>query len=828
MTGDPDGVERRLAADVTVVMSQIQAPTNLLEIAEGARIARLALTAGFVTRSVFDDFDAPAGEDLGNLLVERGFVSAAQLAQLRRTDAFLVFRELDRQHADAICGGSSDTKRLEEARSAQLLAFQKRRAAFSVLAILRKLDALPETAEAVSEEAGFDAFRKRDAQAAAEAIAAGMATRAQAALALTAQQRAFRDRHELIPVREILERLVAVANAREEAAKAVTPSAPPSKDEATVPTEAAAVPVEAAAVQIEDATPSSEDGATPSNDSSAAFDDADESLDDEAGSFDDEAGSFDDAGGQFDDVGEAFDDLNGPFDEDNEPFGDLSGPLDDASGSEASNLHFTFGLEGLVTTVTGSAESPEELVECARERGVVFGLASREAIEAWIEDGCADSFAIARGEAPKPPVDERVEYDFDPDPLGIGAASEDGRIDFSDRGVIPCVAADAVIAIRIPGSPGEPGTNVFGLPIEPRAPRKALFQKGKNVTIEEDGHTMRAAKPGEPICLPDGRISVLNAHAIPGDVGLETGHVTFDGTVNIAGTVQSGFNVTAETVSAGEIMRSVVTSGGDVVVTGGLLGATIKAQGNLRARYLRDCFVEVQGDVVIQTEIVGSTVVCTGVVKSPNGRLLDSEIWARKGIDVKNVGSDATGPCKLVAGIDRLGEARRVGCRQVIEEAGAAVDVARENVVRLEEASKGVAWQIAELAQVADRITMEMREHPEETKRLAGRARMTEKRLDMLFDEQEKADDAVEEAAQQVRACEKALNEACDALAVVEAWLVDEASNARVRIRGSIYEKTSIRGVHAEIVMQHSVRRVMVAEAFREGRGHEMVVRAGK
>ena len=69
---------------------------------------------------------------------------------------------------------------------------------------------------------------------------------------------------------------------------------------------------------------------------------------------------------------------------------------------------------------------------------------------------------------------------------------------------------------------------------------------------------------------------VFSELKIDGDIGLETGHVDFDGFINASGTVQEGYKVHGGKLAAKEIYRAEVEIAGDIVLEGGLIGAKVE------------------------------------------------------------------------------------------------------------------------------------------------------------------------------------------------------------------------------------------------------------
>jgi uncharacterized protein len=68
---------------------------------------------------------------------------------------------------------------------------------------------------------------------------------------------------------------------------------------------------------------------------------------------------------------------------------------------------------------------------------------------------------------------------------------------------------------------------------------------------------------------------------------------------------------------------------GDIVVNGGVIGATIKTDGNVQARHIHDAAIEALGDVVVEKEIIDSRIQIGGACILNSGHILSSSIAAK-------------------------------------------------------------------------------------------------------------------------------------------------------------------------------------------------------
>ncbi|MBU2549733.1 MAG: FapA family protein [Proteobacteria bacterium] len=286
--------------------------------------------------------------------------------------------------------------------------------------------------------------------------------------------------------------------------------------------------------------------------------------------------------------------------------------------------------------------------------GVVFGLIEDEVIEHYLS---SDPFPeapllVAEGQPSAPGRDPGIKYYFETDPFRIGALKEGGGIDFRERGQIPQVKAEDLIAERLPGTSGTSGTDVYGKSIPAPKPKSVALRCGQGASRSEDGTKAYARIDGRPEISADGRLFVHPNLNIAHDVGIETGHVDFSGHIEVGGSVQDGYRVKGGSLQANEILGARIDIEGDVIVFGGIIGGRIKAGGNVRARFIHEANIQTYGDVVAEKEIFHSHIETSGVCIVERGKIIDSDITAKKGIEAVEVGSDGSSPNRLTVGVD--------------------------------------------------------------------------------------------------------------------------------------------------------------------------------
>ncbi|SLM29926.1 hypothetical protein MTBBW1_2030016 [Desulfamplus magnetovallimortis] len=317
---------------------------------------------------------------------------------------------------------------------------------------------------------------------------------------------------------------------------------------------------------------------------------------------------------------------------------------------------------------------------------------------------------IARGLPAKSGKDAVVDYFFDTDYLKIGAKKKDGSIDFMDRGEIPFVSAGDLLAEKTPVEWPTQGVDVHGLPIEAQAVSDIPIRCGKGAAFSEDKLKVVAKAAGEPRVTYDGMISVLMEHKIAGNIGLKTGHVDFEGNIIVSDTVRSGFRVKCATLKAATIESADIETTGDVLVTGGITGATIRSQGRVVAKYIIKSDISAYGDVVAEKEILDSTIQTSGSCITKNGSMISSEIASKQGIESREIGTETSSPCILRVGGDDHLEKELASIRDETEACRERMEESVKNANQLKKENRELAEKIVAFAHVQDRGQLEISE----------------------------------------------------------------------------------------------------------------------
>ena len=293
-----------------------------------------------------------------------------------------------------------------------------------------------------------------------------------------------------------------------------------------------------------------------------------------------------------------------------------------------------------------------DLKDLLGKNGIIYGLVDDQGLETFIKEEKykATFLKVAEGLESIDETDAEVVYLFDRDYLKPGRFSEDGTIDFKERGKIPFVSAGDVLAEKIPPKEGKDGVSIFGDSILKAKAMDISFILGKGVRLSKDGLQVISDVNGNPKAKPTGEISVNDAYYIEGDVDFTTGHVKFDKNVYITGSIKRGFRVEAIDVVVNAVDGGIIKAQGDVFIQNGAAAAVIEARGSIKAGFMLKSKVSCMSNMTIVKEIIHCEIVLEGALEMKRGRMFSSSITAKGGVKIFNIGSAASSPATITVG----------------------------------------------------------------------------------------------------------------------------------------------------------------------------------
>ncbi len=475
-----------------------------------------------------------------------------------------------------------------------------------------------------------------------------------------------------------------------------------------------------------------------------------------------------------------------------------------------------------------------DVKEFLMDHKIAYGMMDDSMLETFLRyDGYLNKkFKVAQGKPAKSGRPGQIKYYFDTKYLKAGALHEDGQIDYKDRGEIPHVPKGALLAEKIPMIEGEKGIDVYGFPINMEPVRDIHLKAGTGVELLEDGQKAFSKIDGQPDASPGGKISILSELKIQGDVGYETGHIDFDGNVNVSGIVQSGFRVKAANLVANEVMKAEIELTGDLKVTGGIIDAKLNLQGGIKAKYLHNATISAFGDVEVQKEIIDSKIETSGMCIVKSGKIISSEISAKNGILANQIGTDLSSPCSLTVGVDSYLDKKN---KKIQTRISALLQQKNELLVteqKLSEEDIQLQADIANYAQIQDRSMVEKRDLEKKMAEESGtmdkesrikaeelihnliqKGREADETINQLFTRQDNLEERKTKIQVSLKEIEESVNDLKNEKQEKLQYSDQEKQNPNVTVTGLICEGTTISGQNCSITLDKSYKRAQIQEA---------------
>ncbi len=272
---------------------------------------------------------------------------------------------------------------------------------------------------------------------------------------------------------------------------------------------------------------------------------------------------------------------------------------------------------------------------------------------------------VARGKAPVDGKDAVIEIKFEHDKHAGSLVKGTDRMDFREQSLIHNVKKGDLLAEKTRLTQGTEGKNIFDEIIPAIPGRDKRLTPGTNVMLSDNGLTLTSEMDGMVIISEGNRISVLKSHEVPGDIDMNTGNLTMDGSLVIKGWVCTGFVVRASgEIHVGKgIDQASVDAGAGLYINGGILGgshANILSGGRLTAFFIENARVHAGGDMIIRDDIRNSIVSTGGRIDATagKGRIVGGTVTAFRSITAHETGSVAGVPTSIIIGIDQESSTR--------------------------------------------------------------------------------------------------------------------------------------------------------------------------
>lgn len=322
----------------------------------------------------------------------------------------------------------------------------------------------------------------------------------------------------------------------------------------------------------------------------------------------------------------------------------------------------------------GHRVTVEEVERELAQRGVVCGILYDE-IAAAVEAGEASKLIVAQGIPPQPGEDSQFISLVPEMAAQAPQLSDNDTADYRNLGDIVSVSLGDPLLRRTHPTAGIPGMNLIGVELPTTDGVEIPFADNlTGIACDlKDCDLLVAAISGYPVLVPRGVIvePVFKVKR----VDLSTGNLRFKGSLEIAGDVCEGMEVTAtENITVGGVVESArVKAGGDVAVQGGVIGhatagkppekgaasqtARIEAGGTVTVQFAENAVVTAGGDIVVkelamQSELTSGSSIQVGEKGARKGHIIGGVSRAVSLVHAVVVGSLAGVPTLIEVGVD--------------------------------------------------------------------------------------------------------------------------------------------------------------------------------
>lgn len=250
---------------------------------------------------------------------------------------------------------------------------------------------------------------------------------------------------------------------------------------------------------------------------------------------------------------------------------------------------------------------------------------------------------------------------------------EQGRVDFYAGKTYSTVEAGTPILQRLPPEPGQVGMDIFGQIIASKPGNEIPFAKKMDGTefASNDPNLVIAKISGHPVFFDHG-VRVDNSLSLD-SVGLNTGHVNFDGSVEVKGDVMADMRIeaTGDVFIKGTVERAKIIAGQNIVIGGGVVGDTsvhieegdelpllecrLEATGNISVRYCNLSGLKAEGNIEVREYAFHSSLSAGNAIalgqNGGKGNLVGGDTVAGKSVTAKMLGNRAYNTTRLRVGL---------------------------------------------------------------------------------------------------------------------------------------------------------------------------------
>lgn len=315
----------------------------------------------------------------------------------------------------------------------------------------------------------------------------------------------------------------------------------------------------------------------------------------------------------------------------------------------------------------GPPVTRDDLLVALAGAGVVHGILTAE-LDAAVAARRADALLVARGQAAVNGCDASFQLLVPDAKSRAPKLDQHGTADFRDLGIFFSVRPGTALMRRTPATPGIPGLDVLGRALPPVPGQDTPFAPGLTGAAVDprDPALLVASITGQPVLVTHGvRVEPTLTLAA---VDMATGHIAFEGSVNVQGDVRAGMKIHAagDVTVGGVVEAAEIRAGGDITIKGGVIGhgewseavaahvdtARIVSGGSVHTKFAENAWIEAAGCIFVleasrQCLLSAIDKVLVGPADGSKGQIIGGRTQATLLVQAAVLGS-AAGVCTQV------------------------------------------------------------------------------------------------------------------------------------------------------------------------------------
>jgi uncharacterized protein len=235
--------------------------------------------------------------------------------------------------------------------------------------------------------------------------------------------------------------------------------------------------------------------------------------------------------------------------------------------------------------------------------------------------------------------------------------------------------------------------------------------------------------------------------------------------------------------------------------------------------------------VIVESEVIDSKIETNGaLIVTPTGRILASQVMAKKGVAAAQIGSETSKPCTLTIGVDSNTKRIVKALEEQISKKEEEKKKVENNLERISSASLQLSENILKWTHIKAQTTLEqssIKEKLEELKQENNPTRLAQTKwklqdiehtLMSAEDTLKKLQDQQDQVMQTTSALQSVIQELDSAIQGLRSEIRSKLEGGElkekptVKVTKAIYDGTTVEGLHSTLVLKESLPDTLIRE----------------